>query len=112
MKHKKGERIIISETETSKIISDHEIICNTEIYYMSDNTSYALSQINSFNYSECEILNVINSNKNNVISLFDTKKMAENCVIYMEKNKPKSKYLPSLLLNLFPKVSRLWTSTG
>lgn len=111
MKHKKNDRIVITETKISKIISDCELICDTEIYYMTDNTSYALSQISLFDYTQSSIHNVIESNKESIIKIFDTEKLAENCVRYM-KNNTKSKYSLSLLLNLFPKVSRLWTLMG
>ena len=114
MKHNTSEVVRIINTNQVKVISVCELIDGVEIYYMTDNTSFSRDQLKTLSYSHEELIELISDNTKNIISFIDFDNVINTSKKWNEKHfpRPKAKYWPFPLLNLFPKVSRLWTSRG
>ena len=65
MRYNINDTVVVISSNENKIISDCEIILGTEIYYMTDKTSYSISQLTDyyeFNNNREELLKeIINS---------------------------------------------------
>jgi hypothetical protein len=64
MRYKINDTVVVISSDENKIISDCEIILGTEIYYMTDKTSYCLSQLKDyydFNNNKELVNEIVNS---------------------------------------------------
>lgn len=86
MKYELNSKVFVKNTTIEKEIVDAENIFNTSIYYMSDNTSYSESQIQS--ESEFQYDNIISKLKDPQVfsRIFDTKKTAKAMSEWYNKN--------------------------
>lgn len=86
MKYELNSKVFVKNTTIEKEIVDAENIFNTFIYYMSDNTSYSESQIQS--ESEFQYDNIISKLKDTQVfsRIFDTKKTAKAMSEWYNKN--------------------------
>jgi len=71
MKYSIGDSVCVIKTNEIKKIIDFEFICDVEIYYMLDNTSYSLSEICEVRIVE-NINKLITENEEKIINLIDS----------------------------------------
>lgn len=86
MKYELNSKVIVKDTTIEKEIVDVENILNTWIYYMSDNTSYSESQIQS--ESDFRYEYIVSKLKDPQVfsKIFDTKKTAKAMSKWYNKN--------------------------
>lgn len=91
MIYKINELVYVYNEEKEKKIVDCENIIGVNIYYMSDGTSYSEEQIN-MSHCECDDLDeFITNNKETILKLFDTEKLASQLYEFYSKNKKSKK---------------------
>lgn len=78
MKYKKGQQVIVKSTKQLKTVEEFEIICDVEIYYMNDKSSYSLEQIEVLNLSDEDklVLKII-ENQEKIKEYFNVDKISE-----------------------------------
>ncbi len=80
MKYSIGDSVYVIKTGEFKKIIDFEVICDIELYYMSDLTSFPCNELTKFKNitSREEIEQKILNNKDAIMSLIDFDKVADN----------------------------------
>ena len=91
MRYKINESVYVYNEEKEKKIVDCENIIGVNIYYMLDGTSYSEEQI-KISYCECHDLDgFITNNKEKILKLFDTEKLASQLYEFYSENKKSKK---------------------
>jgi len=83
MNYKLGDTVLIKKTNETKTILDFEEINGEKIYYMSDNTSYHISQITYITtQSKHELIQEICNNKSFIDKISEdySKEMANKTI--------------------------------
>ena len=88
MKYSIGDSVYVIKTGEVKKIIDFEVICEIELYYMSDSTSFPCNMLTKFKniVSREELEKKIFDNKDVIMGLIDVDKAANNLVRYILKN--------------------------
>jgi len=90
MRYNINDRVVVVSSNENKIILDCEIILGTEIYYMTDKTSYSVSQLTDyyeFSDNNEELLKeIINSPGLKEITDSKIEEFANNAVKWYEDN--------------------------
>ena len=86
MRYNINDKVVVISDNEFKIISDSEIILGVEIYYMTDKTSYCVSELI---LDPKEIITFLDDNKesikNFINTIVDTKKIIENGSIWFRE---------------------------
>lgn len=85
-----NQEVVIDSTKDVKKILEFENICDIWIYYMTDGTSYAESQIYSDLDNYNRVKNIILSAENKISDIIDFEKVAENMTKWYKSNKRNS----------------------
>jgi hypothetical protein len=85
---KVNDSVFVSKTNEIKKIIDFEIICDVEIYYMLDNTSYSENQLQQIASEETFKIK-LEINKEIVHEFIDYEQLAKNVAEWYKKRTTK-----------------------
>ena len=88
MKYSIGDSVYVIKTGEVKKIIDFEVICEIELYYMSDSTSFPCNMLTKFKniVSREDLEKKISNNKDIIIGLIDFEKVVDNWAKWFLKN--------------------------
>lgn len=90
MTYKSGECVRILKTNQTKKILESEIILGVEIYYMTDKTSYCLSDICEYSdHLSNEVKSLFIENIDNLTKKVCSDKIVNNWIEILSQHKPK-----------------------
>jgi hypothetical protein len=88
MKYSIGDTVCVIKTNEIKKIIDFEIICDVEIYYMLDNTSYSENQLQQITSEETFKIK-LEINKEIVHEFIDYEQLVNNVAEWYKKRTTK-----------------------
>jgi hypothetical protein len=91
MRYSIGDSVYVIKTGDLKEIIDFELICDTELYYMSDLTSFPCEQLTKFKEIPSQELlqKKISDNEDVIMSLIDFEKVSKNWTDWFFKHSKK-----------------------